>query len=389
MKNLFFILGLLLSSISYAQEHSFLTPMGAYEGIAGNTGIGRDGSVGAVIYNPAGLASIESTKLSASGSAFAQNDITEKYEGEEDKVSYFQSTPAQITTVFTADKFNWAFSVLVPKSAKYDSKTIQGSLTQNQSVEDQETLFGPTIGFAFNKKFKIGLSVFASKRDFKFNSDALYEESGNYLLQSQRQSISAIAAYPILGILLTPNRDFSLGLRFSGPSTKVSGKFEHNQKTVDQTTLGFPSGEDTKTSSANYEKPLEAGIGFSAQVSEHLKVLADFSNQFKKEYVIVKEDVFGEENAFNFKTAQRYHLGFEYLTSHTDAITLGLNYNKDPLKDSDLNFIGGTIGYRSIDDIADSSFGLFYNQASSEDEGYESKQRIVGLFISTSINFLK
>jgi long-subunit fatty acid transport protein len=366
-----------------------LTPIGAYEGIAGNTGIARDGSVGSVIYNPAGLASIKSTKLSASGSAFAQNQITDTYQGEEDKVKYFQSTPAQITTVFTQNNFNWAFSVLVPKSAKYDRKQIDGVITSNEYVEDQETLFGPSIGYAINDKIKIGLSVFASKRDFKYISDLLYDEGGNYLVQTQKQSISALAAYPLLGILIAPSDTFSLGLRFSGPSAKVSGSFEHNQKTVDQTTVGYPSGENTKETDANYEKPMEAGLGISFNVTDNLKVLADVSNQFKKDYVIVDEDVFGDEVEFSYKSAQRYHLAFEYLTSKSDALTLGFNYNQDPIKGQDLNFIGGTIGYRSLDDIADSSFGLFFNQASYEDnDGYKTNHQIVGLFISTSINFI-
>jgi long-subunit fatty acid transport protein len=389
VKNLFFILFFLYSGFAFSQEHSFLTPIGAYEGIAGNTGIARDGSVGSVIYNPAGLSSIKSTKLSASGSAFAQNQITDTYQGEEDKVKYFQSTPAQITTVFTQNNFNWAFSVLVPKSSKYDRKQITGDVTYNEFVEDQETLFGPSIGYAINDKFKIGLSIFASKRDYKYISDVLYEEAGNYLVQTQKQSISAVTAYPLLGILLTPNDTFSLGLRFSGPSTKVSGSFEHNQKTVDQTTLGLPNGEDSKESDANYEKPMEAGLGIALNVTDNLKVLADVSNQFKKDYVVVDEDVFGNEFSFSYKSSQRYHLAFEYLTSKTDALTLGFNYNQDPLEGQDLNFIGGTIGYRSLDDIADSSFGLFFNQASYEDsDGYKTNHQIVGLFISTSINFI-
>ena len=46
MRIIFLILVLMISIELQAQENAFLTPMGAYEGIAGNTGIGRDGSVG-------------------------------------------------------------------------------------------------------------------------------------------------------------------------------------------------------------------------------------------------------------------------------------------------------------------------------------------------------
>jgi hypothetical protein len=66
-------------------------------------------------------------------------------------------------------------------------------------------------------------------------------------------------------------------------------------------------------------------------------------------------------------------------------------YNPNPLNsegDLDLDFMGATLGYRSLDDIADSSFGLFYNQASKESDGIKTAYNMYGLFISTSINFI-
>jgi hypothetical protein len=57
------ILFILFSVNLSAQENNFLIPLGAYEGIAGNTGIARDGSIGGVIYNPAGIASYKSSKF--------------------------------------------------------------------------------------------------------------------------------------------------------------------------------------------------------------------------------------------------------------------------------------------------------------------------------------
>lgn len=42
---------LFFSFRSEAFENSFLAPIGAYEAITGNTGIGRDGSVGSVLLS--------------------------------------------------------------------------------------------------------------------------------------------------------------------------------------------------------------------------------------------------------------------------------------------------------------------------------------------------
>lgn len=364
MQIIVLLMVLMISIELQAQENAFLTPMGAYEGIAGNTGIARDGSVGSVIYNPGGLSGVKSSKLSASGSAFSQNQITVKGPDGSDEVKYFQTTPAQITTVFTTSNFNWAFSVLVPKASKYDLKSKSGNFSSNSTTEDQETLFGPSIGFAMNDSWKIGLSVFASKRDFRSTSSAFFEDgAGGSAVQARKLDINGVTAYPILGVLFTPNSNFSAGLRFSGPTTSLSGNLEDNVMTADSTGSGFGNTEETKKGKATFHKPMELGLGFSVKATQNLKVLLDVTNQFGKQYQVVKEDVFGEDVSFKFKNTQRYNMAFEYMTSHTDAITLGLMYNPDPLKDSDLDFIGGTIGYRSLDEIADSSFGLFYNQA--------------------------
>ena len=389
MKLLFLLFLVFINFNCWAQENAFLTPMGAYEGIAGNTGIGRDGSVGSVIYNPAGMASVKSSKLSASGSAFSQNHITNKSsEGSED-VKYFQTVPAQITTIFTNPGFNWAFSILTPTTSKFDLQTVENDLVYNSTIEDNETLFGPSAALKISKNLSIGLSVFASKRDYREITSTYFEDGTEALNQSRKLDINGITAYPILGLLYVPNNNFSAGIKLSASSTRISGNFEDSQQTAgNNTSLGIPNSQTTKKGNTSYYKPADVGIGFSARTSENIKLYLDVTNQFAKEYELLDEDVFGEPWSMEYKNIQRYNFAIEYLTSHTDAITLGLMYNPDPFVESDLNFMGVTLGYRSLDKIADSSFGLFYNQGSDEQDGIERKQTMVGLFISSSINFL-
>lgn len=388
MKFLFFLF--FISANIYAQEHSFLSPMGAYEGISANTGIGRDGSVGSVLYNPAGMASVKSSKLSASGSAFSQNEISINVEGEKESIKYFQTTPAQVTTIFNTDKFNWAFSILVPKTYKYDriSNTSYG-VSSNSTVEDNETMFGPSIAFKLSPEFSIGLSVFGSKRDYRDTSFLYYEDNTGAIAQARKQDISGMTVFPIIGLLYKPTQALQLGLRIQAPSKCVSGSMVDNSKTAgDNTSLGVPNDDRTLKSDARFEKPAEIGLGVSWGASEQLNILFDVTHQFAKKYQVIKEDVFGEPIEFDFKDTQRFNLAFEYKTSHTDAMTLGFMYNPDPINDSDLNFYGGTIGYRSMDKIADSSVGFFYNHASQKDGQDEFAFTSYGVFVSNSINFL-
>jgi hypothetical protein len=412
MKKILFFLALFTTNL-FAQEHQFLTPIGAYEGIAGNTGIARDKSIGAVIYNPAGLASIKSSKLSASGSAFSQNKITLETPSLKEDVEYIQTIPSQITTSFNQKHFNWAFSVIVTKSQEFDYALEAGTASVDKESTDgynkqQETLFGPTIAFEASRYFKVGLSLFAAKRDEK-NKSVSYADYNTYSEQDYFQSdASAIAVFPVVGLLFTPNKNLSVGLKFTAPSTKVSGGVNSKRRYVywdidgnGTCPPGLPDGtcslawySNDVTEKANFERPMEIGFGISGNISQNLKILLDINNQFSKKYTVYKKDANNEFKELNYKNTVRGNLGIEYLTSHTDALTFGLMYNPNPLSDDnngelDLDFMGATVGYRSIDDIADSSFGFFYNTANSNSDGIKTTYSMYGLFVSTSINFLK
>ena len=57
MKNVFliFIIFVFSTKSHGIVQNNFLTPIGGIEGITGNTGVARRGSVGNVIFNPGGL----------------------------------------------------------------------------------------------------------------------------------------------------------------------------------------------------------------------------------------------------------------------------------------------------------------------------------------------
>src|SRR5690606_32307576 len=188
---LFLLTLLIVSGFSSAQTRPFITPIGANEGIAGNTGIGRYGSVGAVIYNPAGLAGIRSNKVSASASAFSFNavKITVK-DAPESSSKYLETIPTQVTTVFHEGKFTWAASILVPHSMQAELKQYQhlegisDPVLLDSYIKTQETMLGLSAGFSLSSKYKLGLSIFGSKLDRYNRSSALVSESGNDMLMS-------------------------------------------------------------------------------------------------------------------------------------------------------------------------------------------------------------
>lgn len=343
------------------------------------------------------MATINSSKLSASGSAFALNSVDLDDGKSKENISSFQTIPSQITTIFDQKGFVWAFSVLVPKRISYESRAeiaddskipLTGSYVYTE--EDQDTYFGPSISYRINRQLSVGLSIFIDKLDYRYAADQIMREEGteNYFLQTDRRYINAMVAIPIIGVLIRPNKKFSLGVRFSGPNKRINGKFEHLVKTSDNTSAPEVNGAQIQNYSYNYEKPLDLGVGISWKTTQDLVLLFDISNQFKKSFVSTSTDLFGSEEVYRYNNVQRYNLGIEYRTSHTDNLTFGFNYNPDPFEGQNLNFTGFTIGYRTLEKIADTSVGLFYNFADNTDESkIKTKVQIFGLFLSTAIDF--
>jgi hypothetical protein len=397
----FFIFSFILSSTGLCQDNPFLAPMGSFEGITGNTGIARDGSVGAVFYNPAGLSTLTTSKISGSASAFGLSSVTTEGNGFKDTRTHINSIPTQISSIFTQKKFNWAFSILVPDSTStnINRTTLSpeyGNYVENIDIKSQNTLIGPSIGFLSNSNFKFGLSLFLQKNERKETSDTSYglDNGSPKYLDTYRDENTAYVFFPLFGFLYDVTSRFSFGLRFSGPSALISG---HHKSTIKQYQNDGTNGEESKTDSQEknrkYKRPMDVGIGFSFDFSDNFKVLFDISNQFETKYTAYMHDAYDENEIIDLKNVQRYNLGLEYRTSLHDALTMGLNYNPDPRKKEGypfynrLDFYGLTLGYRELERISDTTVGLFFNQAKSDNESSKTTYNIVGVFLSTAISF--
>jgi hypothetical protein len=379
-----------------AQENPFLTPIGSDEAILGNTGIAIDESVGSVIYNPAGLASIKISKISGSASAFSFNSVRSKGPGYDDTTTNVEATPSQITSVFTKKDFNLAFSVLIPTSFTTNVKRTTltdniGEYVENIDITSKNSLFGPSIAYSYSSYWAFGASVFVIKNEHNEVSDTSFglDNGTSKYLDVYRDTNKALAIFPIFGALYTPSSKFSWGFRLSAPSIQISGQHE---STIKQYQNDGTNPEATKTDKQvkhrKYENPVDLGTGVAYQISGNTKIYTDLSLQFKKNYVAYLYDAYGEDEIIDLKNTLRFNLGIERRTSRTDAITLGLNYNPDPRNiPNPLNFFGITAGYKSLEKLSDTRVGLFYNQASAESYKSKTTYKILGLILSTSINF--
>jgi long-subunit fatty acid transport protein len=342
------------------------------------------------------MASIHISKISGSASAFSQNSVRSKGAGFDDTAKNFSTTPTQITTVLAKEKFNLGFSILIPASftsnvKRTTNKDSIGTYVENIDVVSQNTLLGPTIAFSISPEFKTGMSLFIIKNEHKEVSDTSFglDSGPSRYLDIYRDNNTATALFPVLEFLYTPNKNLSFGLRFSAPSIQISGEHESTIKQYENDgTNPEVTSTDKQQKKRTYKNPLDIGFGISYQYDEHFRILADVSNQFKQNYTAYLHDAYNEDEIINLKNTTRYNLGFEYQTSRTDAITCGLNYNPDPRKvEESLNFYGVTVGYKSLEKMSDTRFGFFYNQAKATANQSSVDYQIIGLILSTSINF--
>jgi hypothetical protein len=396
----FFIFFFIFSSTGLCQVNPFLAPMGSFEGITGNTGIARDGSVGAVFYNPAGLSTLTTSKISGSASAFGLSSVSTEGNGFKDTRTHINSIPTQISSIFTRNKFNWAFSILVPDSTttNINRTTLSpeyGNYVENIDINSQNTLIGPSIGFKTDINLKFGLSVFFQKNEHKETSDTSYglDNGSPKYLDVYRDENSAYVLFPLFGVLYNIKKNLSFGMRFSAPSYLLSGHHKSTLKQYQNDGTGEESQTKNVSKKRKYRRPMDLGFGISYSLTERLRVLLDISNQFEEKYTAYLQDAYDEDEIINLKNVLRYNLGLEYRTSLHDALTMGLNYNPDPRKKEGypfynrLDFYGVTLGYRELERISDTTVGLFFNQAKSDNESSKTTYNILGVFLSTAISF--
>ena len=130
-------------------------------------------------------------------------------------------------------------------------------------------------------------------------------------------------------------------------------------------------------------------FGFSFNEGKLFKVLFDIGYQFSKLSILVNSDASEGVAYYNYISAIRAHLAFEYYKSTRENITLGFMYNaKNEV--SSLDFIGASLGYRNKEAIADTMIGFFVNKGlAAKEANVETDILMAGLFLSTTINFIK
>ncbi len=390
-------IGTLLSPCLAAAQIPIAT--GEREALLANSGIARLGSAAAGLYNPAGLATVTQSQLSASGTLFqnSSHHLSGTLTAHSDS---FQSIPTQLSSIGVVRGYHYAFSVFTVRT--YDHNVVLnteipggfGIAPANLKATGTSLLIGPSIGIPYQKNLYFGASLFLQKNDDYFNSVLRVDAVGttgqiHFLDQTEVQS-STYELAPVLGVIWRYDDDTLLGARLKPPQVSVSG----HRKTMNQRVGYFVDNlsnvsdasvpvtnlkENSKTSSAP-----ELALGYSRQLPHQLSVVSDFTYSLKTKW---RPSVSSEE--VTWADSFGLSVGAEWGTS-ASAWAGGLSYRQNNLRNDAGEvkaFTGLTLGYLTSTEHFDSGIGAAYTFGSGTSEGVTNKLVIVGLLVTSTYKF--
>ncbi len=385
-------LGLAVASPAHASyiQNRALQPLGEQEAFLANTGVAALGSSGAPFYNPAALMTLESHRLSAEGSVFQSSAaesgaflVVDKRDLDL-KLSGLSPIPAAVM----GSQHLWGrpvgFFVLVPDLQElrarrhWETENTRTSLITNLVTKD--LWFGGSTAFRLSDSLSLGVSV-AGLQHSEVSSLVVDIAYPNASETPKQDSIAADFDANVrglvlgLGLLYSPSRWWSAGLRVQSPLLRLSGQGGGQVLSNKLSTSGGTSRLDHQlqnheTIRANWGLPTDLLAGVSARLDENLLWLADVGVQLPAEYDPYPDSAFSL--SVRTKAAWRVSTGVAWQWTPRFRWMGGLSYNgsstelvegQSSVGSTDTPFWGITGGIQSRLGPVVSGFGLFYQRS--------------------------
>ena len=376
----------------------------------GNTGIAMSSSTGAVFYNPAGLATLTHPSISLSGSNYMYANLSANGFAYIDNTSInygakaFLPIPSIAASTFRLFNMTEAVSIVVPSLISLENQTNWKTPNTNLSVTNyensQQIRFGSSLGFFVpntNEKLSFGFTIFVV-RNTEVSSQSLQLLFPNGVNSGVFSQVHANAEVwginSTIGFLYRPDPQWNLGIKIETPLLQLYGKADtyNSNQTFNSGTL---TGAETPQSNlnANFDLPLDLGLGASYSPIKSLQFLLDLSFQFANDYIPIENDADGHITS-NF--TPRLNVGTEWtFIKHWNLLT-GYFYNPSAMTGANEkdDWMGFTSGLNFERDQYDMGAGTFYSWS----EGHVAaavdptktanvSTKIFGAFLTTSYHF--
>lgn len=416
-----FILFLIALATPWSQAGIYnpnLIPMGQSAAYMGNTGVGSTRDTSAVFYNPAGLANLESTQVSLTGSAYFMFEISMDgaFNIESQNIPYdvsgFSAIPHSLVSTFKFANETFAISVLVPESLQlsttksFQTTNFTGTLVPVSLT--QSIWVGLSHGHRLTKKWTWGTSLWGIYHsDLNTTSANFQYQDGSQIVvsETERTKFQHMSVAATLGTYYQFNEAWGLGFKVQSPNLKVHSEVEYYRKTTSVNTGAAPGSQITISNTqfqdqdGEYKLPTDLALGISFQPSGKFLALLDVSYQLATEYSPIPR--LGTKNHVKTTPTPRLNTGIQWNIRDRLPLFVGAFYNPSALGDTTVvaeneiraDLWGGSLGisYNSNEN-SQSGIGIFYGQGTgitrnSSGQELPARIRFGGLLLSTSYIF--
>ncbi len=380
MRSCAILFALALSAVGGAEvENPQLFPFGEREVLTGNAGVAGSPSSGAVVYNPAGLALIEHSSLSVSGSTYIVQNMKAaplfRIDGTdlEYTASGFETIPASVISVTRSNDWALAFAVLVPESLKLNNRlsfsTPNTSTTIHQIQTNSDLWLTASYAKQLGADWAAGITLFAIQ---KSQASAVTLTSRNPATPALpgvshndfKSSVINVAA--AIGLRWKASPSVDLGFRARLPAVRLMGsgdgyKYEQSSNGTALTV----NDQEAKDMDAYSSLPLDVALGACWHLGESVRLLTDVSLQAGTTFDLFPGTEFS--NVTTTDARARYNVGLEVSASPELILAAGLLFNPSAKPaanqaegDIRQDFTGLTAGVTWQSDRVRTGIGLFY-----------------------------
>jgi len=386
------LLGLFFNS-ALGWGYSIYTPQGHREALMGNNGIAYNASEGAAIYNPAGAAGLESSRISAGGSLLNAS-VFELGGNPSGSMTDKTTSPSytQIPGLITGyQKFDWGrtgffintdYNITFDKFFTFNSNvgTSYTELATNLNALNLGLLYANSVPLGEELKLQFGFTVSLGLLEMQQStfSKAYLPSTSAYISGFANQNVKTTNIMGRVGTLLAAP-SYSVGAYYQPRSSALSSSFSNFSYQV--SSVG-----EVVDNSTNEGPPLlnseiyGAGVGFA--LGKSLKVFVDAN-------VVTPDDSTTITSSGRVESAGS---GLEYTLKSDNHIYGGVTYSEEKGRSQTKGWMTST-GFDYKVSFIKNYFGIYYTRYTTPEktEGSNSSSGStlswLGILIASQYSF--
>jgi long-chain fatty acid transport protein len=286
---------------------------------------------GCAYYNPASLARMDGTTLSAAVNAYNKTDAQfgdlDSLESAAMRVNRgsIVPIPASSGTVYSFGNFAAGLSILFPDYDSYTGEIKANSdVTSYMNLKDQSLWVGGSLALNLSEEDAIGLTMYYTSRTFSRSLTDQLSQAGTVFLTNEEKILSQNSLVYILGYYRQLNTNWTFGTSLRLPSLSVNGQGSFYRSSID-TAGGISPAINHKSISAETRIPSRLNIGLGYTQLGKWAFSTDVNLHGRESYTDL-DDPFGGDR-IRHKETWNIALGGEYFVQPWAALRMGLYTN--------------------------------------------------------------